>query len=191
MLLIATGSRALCRLVPLQVSNMLAVGQQCLISSNPSDIWSPQQGTTTFTDTFMMFLHRYVDFELSCLIDFYLLFEDWQRFSSNSENSAHHVRRPEASPPPELEDDLYSDDNSLEEVDATLNNLDDEIDDTEHTQMGWSGSYSPGSAGRAFSSASGTFTYGTGSYAGSPSFASLPTFSPRSPIQHPLHPRIH
>jgi len=135
-LLIATGSRALCWLVPLQVSNILAVGQQCLISSNPSEIWSPQQGTTTFTDTFMMFLHRYVDFELSCLIDFYLLFEDWQRFSSNSENSAHHVRRPESSPPPELEDDPYSDDNSLEEVDATLNNLDDEIDDTEHAQTG-------------------------------------------------------
>ena len=54
----------------------------------------------------------------------------------------------------------------------------------------WSGSYSPGSAGRSFSSATGTFTYGTGSYTGSPSFVSLPTFSPRSPIQHPLDPRV-
>jgi hypothetical protein len=36
---------------------------------------------------------------------------------------------------------LYSDTNSLEEVDATLNNLDDEIDDTEHAVMGWSYHY--------------------------------------------------
>ena len=54
---------------------------------------------------------------------------------------------------------------------------------------GWSSSYSPGSAGRTFSSATGTFTYGTGSYTGSPSFVSLPTFSPRLPIQ-PLDPRV-
>lgn len=45
---------------------------------------------------------------------------------------------------------------NVEEVDATLNNLDDEIDDTEHALTGWSGSYSPGSTGRAFSSATGT-----------------------------------
>ena len=77
-----------------------------------------------------------------------------------------------------------------EEVGATLNNLDDEIDDTEHALTSWSGSYSPGSARRTFSSATGTFTYGTGSYTGSPSFVSLPTFSPRSPLQQPLDPRV-
>jgi hypothetical protein len=60
----------------------------------------------------------------------------------------------------------------------------------EHAVTDWSGSYSPGTGGRSFSSATGTFTYGTGSYTGSPSFVSLPTFSPRSPIQQPLDPRV-
>ena len=41
---------------------------------------------------------------------------------------AHHVRRLAVSPSPDdAEDNLYSDDDSMEEVDATLNNLDDEF----------------------------------------------------------------
>ncbi|KAJ7883242.1 hypothetical protein B0H13DRAFT_2046904, partial [Mycena leptocephala] len=47
--------------------------------------------------------------------------------------------------------DSYTDSNSLEEVEASLNDLDDEIDDTQHTVSQWSSSYT-----------------------GSPSFVSLP-----------------
>ena len=48
------------------------------MSSNPSDIWSPQQGTTTFTDTFSPSRRSYTGVMISktfsfCLIDFYLL----------------------------------------------------------------------------------------------------------------------
>lgn len=101
-----------------------------------------------------------------------------QRFSSDSEQPPHH-----------LSEDIYVEENSIDEVDATLNNLDDDEDfvETDHSRTQWSpGSYS--SAGPTFSSATGTFTY-TGSYTGSPSFASLPTFSSRSPFNQPSDPR--
>ncbi|KAF8958935.1 hypothetical protein BDZ97DRAFT_1761747 [Flammula alnicola] len=116
---------------------------------------------------------------------------DAQRFSSDGEDSAQNMRRLVVSPSPSQEhdnvDDDYSDDNSLDEVDATLNNLDDELDDTEHALTEWShsSSYSPGPT---FSSATGTFTY-SGTYTGSPSFVSLPAFSPRSPPIQPIDPR--
>ncbi|KAJ7628459.1 hypothetical protein FB45DRAFT_1079477, partial [Roridomyces roridus] len=51
------------------------------------------------------------------------------------------------------DDDSYTDSNSLEEVEASLNDLEDELEDTQHTVSTWS---SP-------------------SYPGSPSFVSLPT----------------
>ena len=54
-------------------------------------------------------------------INLYLLLKDSQRFSSDRENSVHHVRR--LAVPPSSHDDSYSDDNSLED-------LDDKIDDT-------------------------------------------------------------
>ncbi len=107
---------------------------------------------------------------------------DSQQFPSNSEQSA--------MPPHQLSEDIYVDGNSIDEVDAALNNLDDDEDftETEHSRTQWSpGSYS--SAGPTFSSATGTFTY-SGTYSGSPSFVSLPTFSPRSPFNQPPDPRV-
>ena len=79
-------------------------------------------------------------------------------------------------------DDEYSDDNSLEEVQATLNNLDEEFDDTEQALTEWSGSYTSGRP--TYSTGTRTFTGSySGTYTGSPSFVSLPTtFSPRSPF---------
>ena len=63
-------------------------------------------------------------------INLYLPLKNSQRFLSDRENSAmvHHVRC--LAVPPSSHDNSYSNDNSLKEVDATLNNLDDEIDDT-------------------------------------------------------------
>ncbi|KAJ7747892.1 hypothetical protein DFH07DRAFT_942325 [Mycena maculata] len=55
----------------------------------------------------------------------------------------------------------YTDSNSLEEVEASLNDLDDDIDDTQNAVSNWSSSYT-----------------------GSPSFVSLPTFaSPPPPVR--------
>ncbi|KAJ7852300.1 hypothetical protein B0H13DRAFT_1904662 [Mycena leptocephala] len=58
--------------------------------------------------------------------------------------------------------DSYTDSNSLEEVEASLNDLDDEIDDTQNAVSQWSSSYT-----------------------GSPSFVSLPSFAGSPPPQHP------
>ncbi len=107
---------------------------------------------------------------------------DSQRFPSDMEQSG--------MPPHQLSEDIYVDGNSIDEVDAALNNLDNDDDfaETEHPQTQWSpGSYS--SAGPTFSSATGTFTY-SGTYSGSPSFVTLPTFSPRSPFNQPSDPRV-
>ncbi|KAF5325364.1 hypothetical protein D9619_009638 [Psilocybe cf. subviscida] len=111
------------------------------------------------------------------------------------------------------EEDDYSDDNSLDEVDATLTNIDDELDDAEHALSEWSsrsgGQFSPSYSGSysphrvhtpTFSSATGTFTYGSpySGYTGSPSFVSLPTTgatttlpsrTPRTPRSPPIDPR--
>ncbi|KAL0574078.1 hypothetical protein V5O48_007887, partial [Marasmius crinis-equi] len=80
-------------------------------------------------------------------------------------------------------DDSYEDSNSIDEVEATLNNLDDELDDTEQAVSTWSPS-SPGQAQSSYSSSGyGSYT-GTGSYSftatppgfsGSQSYSSLPT----------------
>lgn len=65
--------------------------------------------------------------------------------------------------------------------------MDEDYGDTERSYTPWSpGSYS--STGPTFSSATGTFTY-PGTYLGSPSFVSLPTFSPRSPADQSFDPR--
>jgi len=107
---------------------------------------------------------------------------DSQRFPSDSEHSA--------MPPHQLSEDIYVDENSIDEVDAALNNLDDDEDfaETEHSRSQWSpGSYS--STGPTFSSATGTFTYSR-TYSGSPSFVNLPTFSPRSPFNQPPDPLV-
>ncbi|KAF9557793.1 hypothetical protein CPC08DRAFT_764341 [Agrocybe pediades] len=152
------------------------------MSSSPSEPWSPQEGTTTFTGTFSPTGNSYTSRS------------DTQRFSSDGEDSAYHTRRlivsPSPSHPDDDVDDIYEDTDSLDEVDASLNNLEEEFDDTEQALTEWSHSPSYSSAGPTFSSATGTFTY-SGSYTGSPSFVSLPTFSPRSPPPHqPLDPRI-
>ncbi|KAL0057623.1 hypothetical protein AAF712_015724 [Marasmius tenuissimus] len=99
-------------------------------------------------------------------------------------------------------DDSYEDSNSIDEVEATLNNLDDELDDTEQAVSTWSSSSSnpPGQAPSSYSSTGyGSYT-GTGSYSytatpsgfsGSQSFSSLPTLlGSHSPIlsQIPRYP---
>ncbi|KAJ4496018.1 hypothetical protein C8J55DRAFT_9414 [Lentinula edodes] len=97
--------------------------------------------------------------------------------------------------------DSYEESNSIDEVEATLNNLDDELDETEQALSTWSsqtpstgygshtgtgsGTYT-GYTGSGTYTPSGTFTgtntvtqTGQGSYTGSPSFVSLPSlFSP-------------
>ena len=117
---------------------------------------------------------------------------DIQQFSSDEENPAEHNRRLLVSPSPsdtqENFDDQYSDDNSLDEVHATLSNLEEEFDDTEQALTEWSGSYT---SGRPTYSTS-TRTFGgsySGTYTGSPSFVSLPTFSPRSPFPQTVDPQ--
>ncbi|KAJ7855204.1 hypothetical protein B0H14DRAFT_3647611 [Mycena olivaceomarginata] len=60
----------------------------------------------------------------------------------------------------EIDQESYTDSNSLEEVEATLNDLDDELDNTEQTLSQWSSSYT-----------------------GSPSFVSLPSFGSPPPLQ--------
>ena len=119
------------------------------MASDPSDIWSPYQGTTTFTDTFSPTRQSYTQ---------------------------------------EIFDDEHSDDSSLEEVHTTLSNLDEEFDDTEQALTEWSGSHTSGRPTN--STGTGTFASSySGTYTGSPSFASLPTFSPRSPFPQIIDPQ--
>ena len=119
------------------------------MASDPSDIWSPYQGTTIFMYTFSPTRQSYT---------------------------------------PEIFDDEHSNDSSLHEVHATLSNFDKEFNDTEQALTEWLGSYMSGrptnSTGRRIfaSSYSGTYT-------GSPSFASLPTFSSHSPFLQIIDPQ--
>ena len=118
------------------------------------------------------------------------LFSDSQRLSSDGEDPEGHTRRLNISPSPSRQyddgDDGYTEGDSIDEIDAVLNTLDDEVENAQQSRSQWSpGSYS--SAGPTFSSATGTFTY-SGTYTGSPSFVSLPTFSPRSPVNYPVDP---
>ena len=97
---------------------------------------------------------------------------DSQRFSSDGDDSATHTRRLNISPFPSQYDidDGYDASNSIEEIEATLRDFEDDHLDTEFSHTQWSpASYS--STAPTFSSATGTFTY-----RGSPSFVSLPTF---------------
>ncbi|KAF9530522.1 hypothetical protein CPB83DRAFT_165178 [Crepidotus variabilis] len=148
------------------------------MSSNPSDRWSPTQGTNTFADTFSPSGYSYTD---------------TQRFSSDGDDSAEHTRRLNISPSPsgqqDYSDETYTDENSIDEIEEALHNLEDDYDESERIRSPsqWSpGSYS--SAGPTFSSATGTFTY-SGTYTGSPSFVALPTFPPRSPLGQNIDPR--
>jgi hypothetical protein len=92
---------------------------------------------------------------------------DIQCFSSDEEDPAKHNRHLIVSPSPSYTeqnfDDKYSDDNSLEEVHATLNNLGEEFDDTEQALTEWSNSYMSGR--RTHSTDTRTFT---GLYSGNP-----------------------
>ena len=157
--------------------------------TSTSDPWSPQQGTTTFTSLSetqtLLSPSRYSYTSGSQLFNFLhagslTTFTDSQRRSSDGDDdtSTGQMRRITVSPSPSqrnTDSDTYTDDNSLEEVEATLNNLDDEFDDTEQALTEWShGS----SSGPRYTSGTGSYA-GTG-YTGSPSFLSLPTFAPRT-----------
>ncbi|KAG6841362.1 hypothetical protein C0991_011905 [Blastosporella zonata] len=100
------------------------------------------------------------------------------------------MRRITVSPTPSQQNsdtDSYTDSNSIDEVNATLNDLEDEFNDTEQALTEWS------STGPSYSSATrsytgtGTFT-GTG-YTGSPSYVTLPTVTLRSTSTPPVDPR--
>ncbi|THU97625.1 hypothetical protein K435DRAFT_58024 [Dendrothele bispora CBS 962.96] len=100
-------------------------------------------------------------------------------------------------------DDSYEDSDSIDEIEATLTNVDDQLDDTEQALSTWSagssnprqptistgygytgsGSYSGTYTGSYTGSGSYTSSTATpGGYTGSPSFTSLPTLlSPTSP----------
>ena len=168
------------------------------MTSDPSDIWSPHQGTTTFTDTFSPTRQSYTS-QSGIFSNFSVVLSltsnclpDIQHFSSGEEDPAENNRRLLVSPSPsyteENFDDEYSDDNSLDEVDATLSNLDGEFDDTEQALTEWSGSYMSGRP--TYSTGTRTFTGSySGTYTGSPSFVSLPTFSPRSPPPQTVDPQ--
>lgn len=83
------------------------------------------------------------------------------------------------------DDSSYTDDDSLDEVEATLNTIDDEITNTENTLSQWSRgqSYTPSSS----YTGSYTGTY-SGTYTGSTSYVTLPTARNRTP--QPADPRI-
>jgi len=168
------------------------------MASYSSDPWSPRQTTeNTFTSTGTsqtpLSTSRYSYTSESgicsiffCLPRFSQSSTDTQRQSSDGDDSAHNMRRIVISPSPSREnphsDDTYSDDNSLEEVEATLNNLDDEFEDTEQALSHWTRSSS-----RSSYTSPGTFV---SSYTGSPSFTSLPTFTSRSPVLPHADPRM-
>lgn len=170
------------------------IPQRCspAMASYSSDPWSPRQTTeNTFTPTgtsqtplstsrYSYTSHSGICSIFFCLLRFSQSSPDTQRQSSDGDDSAHNMRRIVISPSPSREnshsDDTYSDDNSLEEVEATLNNLDDEFEDTEQALSHWT----RGSSRPSYTSP-GTFT---SSYTGSPSFTSLPTFTSRSPVPH-------
>lgn len=89
-----------------------------------------------------------------------------QSSTSSADDSARQMRRITVSPSPASADATYEDQDSIEEVEATLSNLDNEFDDTEQALSSWSSSATT----RPYSS-------GTGSYTGSPSYISLPLYS--------------
>ena len=117
---------------------------------------------------------------------------DTQQFSSDEENPTERNRRLIVSPSPSYNqenfDDEYSDENSLDEVHASLSNLDEELDDTEQALTEWSGSFTSGRPTYSTGTRSFAGSY-SGSYTGSPSFVSLPTFSPRSPFPQIIDPQ--
>jgi len=97
----------------------------------------------------------------------YLSIADSNRQSAtDSADSSRQMRRINVSPPASSRSDSYTyeDSDSIDEVEATLNDLDDELDDTEQVLSSWSSSpYT-----RPMSAT-------TGSYPGSPSFLSIPS----------------
>ncbi|KAF8062278.1 hypothetical protein FPV67DRAFT_1654875 [Lyophyllum atratum] len=157
------------------------------MTSNSSDPWSPQYGTATYTS------FSDTQTPLSPSRYSYTSRSDSQRPSSDGDDngSAHQMRRITVSPAPSQQNsdsDAYTDDNSIDEVEATLNDLDNEFDDTEQALSQWShGSSSGPSYTSATGSYTGTYT-GTG-YTGSPSYVSLPTLSLRPTSTPPVDPR--
>ncbi|KAG5645171.1 hypothetical protein DXG03_006795 [Asterophora parasitica] len=148
------------------------------MSSNSPDPWSPQYGVATFTS------FSDTQTPISPSRYSYTSRSDSQRPSSDGDDSgsAQQMRRITVSPSPSQsnsDSDAYTDDNSIDEVEATLNDLEDEFDDTEQALTEWShGSSSGPSYTSGSRSYTGTYT-GTG-YTGSPSFVSLPTLTLRS-----------
>ncbi|KAG5644008.1 hypothetical protein DXG03_009223 [Asterophora parasitica] len=99
--------------------------------------------------------------------------------------SAHQMRRITVSPSSNSDSDAYTDDNSIDEVEATLNDLEDEFDDTEQTLTERSHSSTSGPSYTS-ESRSYTGTYTKTGYTGSSSFVSLPTLTLHSTQTPPL-----
>ncbi|KAF8892923.1 hypothetical protein BD779DRAFT_1131471 [Infundibulicybe gibba] len=133
------------------------------MASSNTDSWSPQYGTTTFTN--------YTS-ETPMSPSRYSYTSDSHRQSSDGDdgNSAQNMRRITVSPSPSQQNsdqDSYTDDNSIDEVEATLNDLENDLDNTEQALSEWSHSTGP------------TPTYTSSSYTGSPSYLSLPSLVPQ------------
>jgi hypothetical protein len=169
------------------------------MASSSNDPWSPQRGNTTFTSlsesqTLLSpsrysytsgspFFNLFIVTSLTTCTDSYRPSSEGDDDTSNGQ-----MRRITVSPSPSQQNtnsDTYTDDNSLEEVEATLNNLDDEFDDTEQALTEWS----HGSSRPSYTSATGYTGTGTySSYTGSPSFVSLPTFGQRTAVTSTFDP---
>ncbi len=78
------------------------------------------------------------------------------------------MRRINISPP----DDSWDEEDSVDEVEATLNNLENDLDETEQAVSSWSSSQSGSYSYTGTFTPSGSYT---GTYTGSPSYLSLPS----------------
>ncbi|KAG6890494.1 hypothetical protein C0992_000986 [Termitomyces sp. T32_za158] len=171
------------------------------MASNSSDLWSPRNGATTFSSLSdsrtPLSPSRYSYSAYSGVDDSRTLeigaefYPDTHRPSSDGDDRSlgHQMRRITVSPTQNSDSDSYTDSNSIDEVEATLNDLDEQFEHTEQALTEWSqGSSSHPSYTSGSYSGTGTFT-GTG-YTGSPSYVSLPTFSQRSAATPPPDPRM-
>ncbi|KAF8639219.1 hypothetical protein AX17_001704 [Amanita inopinata Kibby_2008] len=155
------------------------------MTSNTSDTWSPRYGTATYTSItpsespLSPSRYSYTSSSGQSLLyalrtTFLSFITDSRHRSSEGTNPTNQMRRITVSPmvSNEYSDDSYVDDNSIDEVEAALNSLDNDINNTEQALTEWShGS----STGQTPSYTTGSFTAShTGTYTGSTSHISLP-----------------
>lgn len=170
------------------------------MASDSSDLWSPRNGTTTFSSLSVSqtplspsrysYSYSGVDHSRTLVLgtEFY---SDTQRPSSDSGDRSPGIqmRRNTVSPTQISDSESYTDSNSIDEVEATLNDLDQQFENAEQALTEWS----RGSSSRSpytSDSYSGPGTFTSTGYTGSPSYVSLPTFSQRPAAASPSDPRV-